>query len=471
MGKSGSDLASRLRSAVEEAYVSEAEFVRRSYTRTPSWVQGRPPAIVVKPGSTEEVSKIVQIANETGTPVIPRGGGASVAGFPLSDRADRSILVDMTRLNRVLYLDEENMTVGAECGIILSDLADYVHRRGYHIHTVDMPQYMDTLGGALSGFNGGGEPSDLATAGEIGQYLLGLEVVLPTGDVVQTGAGPGTNIHVSRQVDRYPGSPFVTGLFIGDAGVFGIKTRAYFLISPQPRQMIYGGYECRSYEQVHKILAHLMALSPYPYSRIVSLTARGKETWSIFYGIRGSEEEVAHKQAVLHDTCLQHGALPAVTQMALETLMRFSGRQLGKWYASRGKFLYFEYLFGKSEAPAYLESQVAFVQERLKEAGLSDLVVDHVTYLIPKERHTYVLGQVYFFDENKLDPEKMEAVRNISVEESTRVLEHGGFMEANQGSLANLSASVWSPSYTGLMKTLKKALDPKNIMNPGLWRL
>ena len=471
MSERTSSIAGSLAAIVGENYVSEEDFVRHSYTRTPSWITGVPPAVVVRPANAQEISEIVKLANKEKIPVIPRGGGASVAGFPLSERAEQSILVDITRLNKLLYIDEQNLTVGAECGIILSELSTQLAQKGYHMHTVDMPQYIDTLGGALSGFNGGGEPSDLATVGEMGQFLLGMEVVLPNGEIVTTGAGPGTNIHATRMVDRYPGSPFMSGIFIADGGIFGIKTKAHFYITPKPTNMVYGGYHCDDLDQVHDILVKLMRTVPYPYTRVVSLTAQGQDKWSLFYGIRGCEEEISFKEKIFKQICEDGGAVPAPADIALETLMRFSGRQLGKWYASRGRFLYFEYVFGRSEGKDYLKNQGESVREQFSKLGLLDCITDQITYLIPKERHSFILGQVYFLNENMLTAKDMVNVRNLTDSEAKNVLRQGGFMEGNQGSLAMISGEAWSEPYREFMKTIKTALDPNNIMNPGLWRL
>ena len=112
-------------SIVGEKYVNDEDFIRRSYNRAPTWGRGEQPAIVVRPGTSEEVSKIVKFANQQQRPIIPRGGGASspLGGFPKTDRVESSILLDMTRMNRFLYLDEENMVAAAETGIVLSDIS------------------------------------------------------------------------------------------------------------------------------------------------------------------------------------------------------------------------------------------------------------------------------------------------------------------------------------------------------------
>ena len=84
-GQTSHTMMESLISIVGEMYVSEKEFVRRAYTRGPSWGRGEAPAVVVRPENTEQVSEIVRLANKHKTPVIPRGGGASTAlgGFPI----------------------------------------------------------------------------------------------------------------------------------------------------------------------------------------------------------------------------------------------------------------------------------------------------------------------------------------------------------------------------------------------------
>jgi hypothetical protein len=464
-------LYEELCSIVEPKYVTDNPYALISYTRGPSWFHGKEQGIIVKPQNSEQVAQIVKLANREGIPVVPRGGGASVAGFP-DGEPGLGIIVDMTAMNKILYVDEENMTVGAECGIILSDLSTFLNKKGFHMYTVDIPYYIDTLGGVLSGFNGGGEPSDLAVAGELRHYLLGLEVVLPNGEIITTGSGNGTNIYQEKVVDRCPGSPDVTGLFIGDGGIFGIKTKAYFQIFPLPGHFVYGAFRFSSFDRMWSVFSKLMTMDPYPYSRLVAIRPQEYDFWSIFYVIRDSLQEVVElKHKILAETCQRGKGEKMTNELAMKIIMTFSGRQLGKWYASRGKFLYFEHIFKKSDAPTYLQEQNLYIDQRFKEARLDTLITDRVSYIVPKERHTVVLGTLVFFDENELSPEQVEEVRHIQIKEAENVLKRGGFLEGNQGVLTGLSASAWSSNYRQFIKTLKKALDPNNIMNPGLWGL
>jgi glycolate oxidase len=460
-------------SIVGERYVSDQVFVRSSYTRGAYWGRGIPPAIVVKPGTTEEVSKIVKLANEYRAPIIPRGGGATtvLGGFPKTDRAESSIMVDMTRMNKVLYIDGENMVVGAEAGIILSDISAIIGEKGYHMHTVAIPQYIDTLGGVVSGFNGGGEPSDFSVVGEMGNFILGLEVVLPTGDVITTGAGPGTNIHTRHMVDRTPGSPNITGMFIADGGIFGIKTKVYFRIFPEQSEFVYGAFQYKSFDDMWSVISELMRIDPYLYSRLVGILPVWEKSWTIFYGTLGARDEVEFKTAWLKKVCEEGGGEEISDKLAKEIIMTFSGRQLGKHYASRGKNKYYEHIVRKSDAPEFRRRQERFIKERLAAAGVDGYVKDSVQYVIPKERHAVIVGRLDFMDEFKMNETQREEFIRIGYDEVGHTLEFGGFTEYCQGDLTRRSAGAWESGYHNFMKTLKKALDPNNILNPGLWRL
>ena len=170
--KTDASLYRELSSILGAEHVTEELYARRSYTRGPfqalgAGARGRTPGIVVRPGTTEEVAEVVKLANRTRTPIVPKGGSGSCSAFPpLHVGGDNNILIDTTRMNRILDIDTDLMTITAESGAVLSNVQAEAKKKGFHFFAVDVPVHMDTIGGVCSGFLGGGEPSDMATQGQ-----------------------------------------------------------------------------------------------------------------------------------------------------------------------------------------------------------------------------------------------------------------------------------------------------------------
>ena len=143
------------------------------------------PSAVVTPTSSEMVSEILKFCNETKTPVLPYGSGYSFTGLS-NRRAGLTVVLDMKKMNRLIGIDEGTLTVRAEAGIIVGDMADQVRERGYYVNTVALPYYQDTLGGMISGVVGGGYPLYSSQVGLNNKHIVGLKVVLPTGAIVET---------------------------------------------------------------------------------------------------------------------------------------------------------------------------------------------------------------------------------------------------------------------------------------------
>ena len=116
-------LYDRLAGIVGEKYVSDEEFVLSTYNTYDTSCNPPGPVlgIVVIPGSTDEVSEIVKLANATKTSIVPRGGGASIKGY-VAGEPGRSINMDMIRMNRIIELDTDSKFVTAEAGIIYGAL-------------------------------------------------------------------------------------------------------------------------------------------------------------------------------------------------------------------------------------------------------------------------------------------------------------------------------------------------------------
>jgi len=181
-------------------------------------------AIVVRPTTTDEVSALMRVVHGAGYAAVARGGGMSYTLTYSPSRPD-TVIFDMTDMNRILEIDEENLTVTVEPGVTWASLREAFRGRPYAIpYQGTMSGVQATIGGGLGNNATGLGPGDISTD------LLGLEVVLADGRVIQTGAlanSPGGPV-----IRNY--GPDFTGLFIHDAGTFGIKTRATFRIARKP---------------------------------------------------------------------------------------------------------------------------------------------------------------------------------------------------------------------------------------------
>lgn len=472
-------LYGELVSIVGEEYVSDQEFVRRAYTRGPFSVmggeaRGRTPGVVARPATSEEVSEILKLANRTGTPVVPKGGGGSVSPFPPHHvGSEANILIDTTRMNKILDIDPEYMTVTTQCGVVLSNLAAEVSKRGFHIYTVDVPIHMDTVGGVLSGFCGGGEPSDMATAGVMNDYLLGLKVVLPTGEIIQTGGGPGTNIYQQRILHREAGTPDMTGMFVADGGAFGIKTEATFTIHPFPKSYVTGVYDMgTSYGAMWEAFNQMVKTEPYPYTRLLVLHRQGG-SWQMVYTISGqSGEETEMKRRVVEQACVSNGGRPADPGPAMEIAQRFSARDFGRTVITRGTMMtYFgEAFIPRPQSKAYLDDLNNLIDSELKDLD----IIERADFIVPYLRCMTISGCLLYFGRETPREKVREKLHSVmGIHHHPRILfeKHGGFTEFAQGEGAALNASVWSPSYKAFMKTVKRALDPSNILMPDLWQI
>ena len=456
--------------------VNDEEYVRRAYTRGPFTriygdTRGKVPGVVVKPKTAEEISGILKLANDKGIAVVPKGGGGSLSAFPpLHIGTDANILIDTTGMNRILNLNKEYMTVTAECGIILSQLAEELRKEGFLLHTVDVPIHMDTLGGVLSGFIGGGEPADLATSGTINKYLLGLKVVLPTGDIIQTGGGPGTNIYQSEVLHREAHSPDMTGMFIGDAGVFGIKAEATIQLLPYPKHSLNGAFEMGTVDAAWAAVGKAVSVEPYPYTRLMLLRKPG-EPAILLYVIRGnSSEETNYKKKVLEEILSSFGGKAGGFGTAMEMGTLFSARQLGKVLPIANTMSYFgESLIPRLLVPKWLEYLNKVLDERFNDLD----IVRRCDFALPYLRQMSVCGIMAYFGKKVPVEESTRRLKDYTDNEWHKVLfsQYGGFTELAQGMGSIEAASVWSPTYKTYMKTIKRALDPNDILMPGLWRI
>lgn len=182
----------------------------------------RRPDVVVQPRDTSAVAATMTFANERSIPVTPRGAATGQAGGALPERG--GIVLDMSRMNRVLEVDAANLQVIVEPGVVHADLNDFL--AGYRLIFPPDPgsSRMCTVGGMVSNNSRG---MRALKYGSTGDYVLGLEVVLANGQVVVTGS---TN---SRALQSSSGFE-LTKLFVGSEGMLGVVTQLRLRVIPRP---------------------------------------------------------------------------------------------------------------------------------------------------------------------------------------------------------------------------------------------
>lgn len=189
------------------------------------------PEVIAWPGSVEEVSRLLALAHKRGLTVIPYGGGAGVCGSarivaPVDDGklvAPDTLLLDLKRLRRIRRLDATERVAEIETGIIGEVLERELAHRGFTLGHFPSSIYCSTLGGFIAARSAGQLSSKY---GKIEDMVLGLELVLPNGDVVRLDEGM-----LAR-------GPELSQLFVGSEGTLGVCTAATLRVNPAPETQV-----------------------------------------------------------------------------------------------------------------------------------------------------------------------------------------------------------------------------------------
>ncbi|HET7730814.1 MAG TPA: FAD-binding oxidoreductase [Usitatibacter sp.] len=179
---------------------------------------------VVKPASTEEVSKVVALLAQAGVAIVPQGGNTSLCGGSVPDASGRQAIVNLSRMNRVRAVDVENNTMTVEAGCVLANLQKVADENGRLFPLSLGAEGSCEIGGNLS-TNAGG--TGVLRYGNTRELVLGLEVVLPDGRVWNGLRG------LRKDNTGYD----LKHLFVGAEGTLGIITAAVLKLFPKPRSM------------------------------------------------------------------------------------------------------------------------------------------------------------------------------------------------------------------------------------------
>lgn len=177
------------------------------------------PDVVVKPATAEEISQIMRLANQYCIPVTPRGAGSGLSGGAVP--VFGGIVLSVERMNRILEVDKDNLVVVVEPGVVTNEINNIIKDDGLFFAGYPMSVESCFIGGNVAENAGGGKA---VKYGVTGRYVLGLEVVLPTGEIIQLGG------KLSKDVVGYD----LVHLMVGSEGTLGIFTKIYLKLLPLP---------------------------------------------------------------------------------------------------------------------------------------------------------------------------------------------------------------------------------------------
>lgn len=178
------------------------------------------PDIVIKPRTAEEISAVMKICNEEKIPVTPRGAGTGLSGGALPQFG--GVLVSFERMNSIIEIDERNLQITTEPGVITEVLQNAVKEKGLFYPPDPSSKGSCFIGGNIAENSGGPKA---VKYGVVKDYVLNLEVVLPTGEIIWTGA------NVLKNSTGYN----LTQLMVGSEGTLGLVTKIVLKLIPHPK--------------------------------------------------------------------------------------------------------------------------------------------------------------------------------------------------------------------------------------------
>ncbi len=415
------------------------------------------PDAAVWPESTEQIAEIVKLANEYKIPVVPRGAGTSLSGGVIPIKG--GIILDLSRMNRILEISVENRYARVQAGVVCDDLNRQLAKHGFTFPPDPASSTVATIGGNVATNAGGIKGAKYGTTRD---YVLGLQVVLPTGEVMHTGS------YTMKCVSGYD----LAKLFIGAEGTLGVITEVTLKINPLPRHAMTAVATYARLEDAGKAIFQTMTSGvlpsvmeildkatlksikentdlDLPEAEAMILTETDGYTW----------EEVEAQMEVVLRILKQNN--PSLIKTAKDEKER-----LGLWKARKSA-----YATLARTSTSFVLDDVTVPISRIPEllVGIQDIAQRYglqvATYGHAGDGNLH--PQILYDEYNPVSVEKMEKVEEaifhlaISLK-GTLTGEHGiGLSKANYMTLEHDSVEM------ALMRQIKRTLDPNNIMNPG----
>ena len=415
------------------------------------------PDLVVFPESAEEIAKIVKLANEHRFPVVPRGAGTGRAGGSVPIQG--GVVLVLTRMNRILEIDPEDMVAVVEPGVITGHLKRAAEEHGlYYPPDPGSADYCSIGGNVATGAGG----AMAVQYGVTRDYVLGLTVVLPTGQIIECG---------SRTMKGVVGYD-LTHLFLGSEGTLGVIVKIVLRLVPKPasRQTLAAGFASLD-DATHAVGQILKSgLTPTAIEFLDRATldcvrdmlpfkVPAQVEALLMVAVDGHHRDVADRAAKMARLCKAQGARPLIRAKDPADAERlWQARQA----ISPATFKVKPHKIAEDVAVplSAIPRLVAEVQEISRRRGLPIICFGHAG---DGNMHVNVMYDQAVDQERRAAHQAVEDLLKLTRSlHGTLSGEHGiGLAKAPYIGMELSEAAI------ALQRRLKRAFDPHNIMNPG----
>ena len=423
---------------------------------------------VVRPGTTAEVSAIVRACSAAGVAMLPQGGNTSHCGASIPDKSGKTVLISLSRLNKVRAVDAANNTITVEAGCVLQNLQEAALAVDRLFPLSLAAEGSCQIGGNLSTNAGGVQVLRYGNAREL---VLGLEVVLPDGEVWNGLRG------LRKDNTGYD----LKQLFIGAEGTLGIITAAVVKLFPLPQSTATAWLAIASPQAAIGLLNGLQAAfgAMLTACELVSDISLGmvlkhipgaqapleKSPWYLLVELSGSGEEAALRDALATflEPALESGEISdAVLAQSVDQAKRLWNlrESISEAQKIEGFSIKHDISVPVSRIPEFLERAGSALQHAWP--GIRIVAFGHVGD-----------GNLHY---NQSKPEAGENAAFIAAQPQVNEMVHdivhqlGGSISAEHG-IGQLKREeilrYKSPLEMQMMRTIKQAFDPRGLMNPG----
>jgi len=446
---------------VGERYVLTDEETLNNYGHDETEKLHFPPEVVLKPRSAEEISEVMKVCNHYKIPVTPRGAGTGLSGGALPHLG--GVLISTERMNEILHIDERNLQVTTEPGVITEVLQQAVREKGLFYPPDPSSRGSCFIGGNVAENSGGPKA---VKYGVVRDYVLNLELVLPTGEIIWTGA------NVLKNSTGYN----LTQLIVGSEGTLGIVTKIVLKLIPHPKYELLMLVPFTSLEKASEAVSAIFRAGFTPSAlELVEIDAlRITSKWlgstvvpvtddvaaHLIIEVDGNHQEtLAADMEAISEVLIQHDCMEVY--FADDSQQKAELWKLRRCVAEAVKYNGYtieeDTVVPRAELPALIRG----VKKLGKEFGFEAVCYGHAG-----DGNLHIRIKKEGTSNSQEDPQVIEGLRALF----SLVKDLGGTISGEHGIglvQKDYMDIVFDETQLHLMRMIKKAFDPNNILNAG----